>query len=173
MVRNLFPIFRHTAFLISVLHILSFCLFCLISPNKPLNSAPSLLLPNHTDSLLHVHESTRCMLSKHQCPALGYTRKGNPCCWVGRQSRERGPAWAGALQVLHHECVLSALLSPSSTLRPERVAQTLPVISSWCLHFPCEFKHSNIMNMKHKHSTHRGMLMRFNWVQHVPLLTMV
>ena len=68
---------------------------------------------------------------------------------------------------LQGQCVLSTLLSPSSTPRPEIVAQALPVISSRCLLSSCEFKHSNIMSMKHKHSTRHGILMRFNWVQHV------
>lgn len=65
-----------------------------------------------------------------------------------------------ALRGLQSLCVLSTLLSPSSTLRLEIVTQTLLVISSRCLCFSCEFKHSPVTNMKHKHSMRRGILMR-------------
>lgn len=39
-----------------------------------------------------------------------------------------------------------------------------------CLCFACEFQHSNITDMKHKHSVCHGILMRFSWVQHSPCL---
>lgn len=176
--RNLFPIFQ-THCLISFLDILPFSptsfsfnflnwmipkfpkLCSLPASPKSRGLCPSCIV-NHPGvcwaSPLHsasFHEKRRIVLT---CGL----RSGKPRARVSR-----------ALPALQSPCVLSTPLSPSSTLRLEIVAQTLPVISSRCLCFSCEFKHSNIMSMKHKHSTRHGILMRFNWVQYVPLLTIV